>query len=96
MRWSRACRFSTAAAGLAFSGRLVLDPLLLDNAPFIFFLPAILIACHFYGGGAALLVTGLGLALGDVFFQTPKGVPSVSLKAMRSAVIDPASMAAAS
>jgi class 3 adenylate cyclase len=74
--------FSTATTSVAFAGRFILDPWLLDNAPFIFFLPAILGAHHFFGGGPAWLATGPGLALGDVFFQTPRGALSVSYDAL--------------
>jgi class 3 adenylate cyclase len=77
---------STAATGVAFAGRFVLDPLLLDNAPFIFFLPAVLAAHHFFGSGPAWLATGLGLALGDVFFQAPRGGLSVSYDAIAEGV----------
>jgi class 3 adenylate cyclase len=78
---SRGYFLSVAAGGLAFSVRAVFDPFLLDNAPFIFFLPAVLVACYFLGKGPALLTTVLGLFLGDVFFQTPRGAPTVSYDA---------------
>src|SRR5215472_15752392 len=73
---------SITAGGLAFSVRAGFDPLLLDNAPFVFFLPAVLVACFFLGRGPAALTTGLGLVLGDVFFQPPRGTPTVAYDAL--------------
>jgi hypothetical protein len=52
---------STAATGVAFTGRFVLDR------------PAAR-QCN--------LATGLGLALGDVFFQAPRGAPTISYDAI--------------
>src|SRR6516164_8041130 len=82
MRRSRRYSLSITAGGLAFSVRAVLDPLLLDNAPFVFFLPAVLVACFFLGRGPAALTTGLGLVLGDVYFQPPRGTPTVAYDAL--------------
>src|SRR5215469_3502112 len=73
---------SITAGGLAFSVRAGFDPLLLDNAPFVFFLPAVLAACFFLGKGPAVLTTGLGLVLGDVFFQPRRGTPTVAHDAL--------------
>src|SRR5215472_4600894 len=42
MRRFRRYFLSITAGGLAFSVRAGFDPLLLDNAPFVFFLPAVL------------------------------------------------------
>jgi len=67
---------------LAFSARAGFDPLLLDNARFVFFLPAVLVACFFLGRGPAVLTTGLGLLLGDIFFQPPRGTPTVAYDAL--------------
>ena len=82
MRRSRRYFLSITAGGLAFSVRAGFDPLLLDNAPFVFFLPAVLVACFFLGKGPAVLTTGLGLVLGDVFFQPPRGTPTVAYDAL--------------
>src|SRR5215467_8157607 len=82
MRRFRRYFLSISAGGLAFSVRAGFDPLLLDNAPFVFFLPAVLVACFFLGRGPAALTTGLGLVLGDVFFQPPRGTPTVAYDAL--------------
>ena len=82
MRRFRRYFLSITAGGLAFSVRAGFDPLLLDNAPFVFFLPAVLAACFFLGRGPAALTTGLGLVLGDVFFQPPRGTPTVAYDAL--------------
>src|SRR6516165_6019753 len=82
MRRYRRYFLSITAGGLAFSVRAGFDPLLLDNAPFVFFLPAVLVACFFLGRGPAALTTGLGLVLGDVYFQPPRGTPTVAYDAL--------------
>ena len=74
----RGILLSAVALGAAFSGRFVLDSVLLDNAPFVLFLPAVMIAGYSLGLGHGLLVTGLGLVLGDLYFQAPRGVPTVN------------------
>ena len=53
-----------ACVALAFGIRLLLAPILLDQSPFLLFLPAVLIASAFGGAGPGILATALGLALG--------------------------------
>ncbi|HET7680967.1 MAG TPA: PAS domain S-box protein [Xanthobacteraceae bacterium] len=49
---------------LAFAIRLLLAPILLDQSPFLLFLPAVLIASAFGGAGPGISATVLGLGLG--------------------------------
>ncbi len=59
-------RYGIAIVGtaLAFGLRLLLAPVLLDQVPFLLFVPAVLVASAFGGTGPGLLATVLGLALG--------------------------------
>jgi two-component system sensor kinase FixL len=68
--WDTALRYSLALACIAaaFAARLLLEPTLQDQAPFLLFIPALLIAGVFAGVGPGLLATVLSLALGLYFF----------------------------
>jgi two-component system sensor kinase FixL len=68
--WDTALRYSLALAcvAAAFAARLLLEPTLQDQAPFLLFIPALLVAGVFAGVGPALLATVLSLALGLYFF----------------------------
>jgi K+-sensing histidine kinase KdpD len=68
--WDTALRYSLALAcvALAFSARLLLESTLQDQAPFLLFIPALLVAGVFSGVGPALLATILSLVLGLFFF----------------------------
>lgn len=52
--------------GCALPLRIVLEPVLLDRAEFLFFIPAVLISAVLGGFGPAITATGLGLASGLV------------------------------
>ena len=56
------------AIAIAFGVRVLLGPLLLDQAPLLLFVPAVLIASAFGGAGPGLFATALGLLLGLAMF----------------------------
>jgi two-component system, LuxR family, sensor kinase FixL len=56
-----------AAIALAFAARALLTPILHDEAPYLFFVPAVLVAARIGGFGPGLLATVLGLSLGSFF-----------------------------
>jgi two-component system sensor kinase FixL len=68
--WDTALRYSLALACIAaaFAARLLLESTLQDQAPFLLFIPALLVAGVFAGVGPALLATILSLVLGLYFF----------------------------
>jgi two-component system sensor kinase FixL len=57
------CGVATAAVAVALATRLVLEPILQDQAPYLFFVPAILVAAGIGGFGPGILATVLSLAL---------------------------------
>jgi two-component system sensor kinase FixL len=65
-----------AAAALAFTARVLLAPIFGDEAPYLFFIPAVLVAGGVGGFGPGLVATGLGLLLG--MFFVPR-FPALSL-----------------
>ena len=58
------------AVALAFAARVALTPLLPDDAPYLLFVPAVLVAAAFGGLGPGLLATALGALLGLLFIAT--------------------------
>jgi two-component system, LuxR family, sensor kinase FixL len=58
------------AVAFAFVARLTLTPLLPDDAPYLVFVPAVLVAAGLGGLGPGLLATGLSVLLG-FFFVAP-------------------------
>jgi two-component system, LuxR family, sensor kinase FixL len=56
-----------AAVALAFAARALLNPVLADQIPFLFFVPAVLAASALGGLGPGLLATGLSLVLSTFF-----------------------------
>jgi two-component system, LuxR family, sensor kinase FixL len=66
-----------AAVALAFGARVLLGPMLGDEAPFLFFVPAVLAASGLGGIGPGLVATALGLVLGFLFVHHPLS-PSVA------------------
>lgn len=67
------------AAGLValtFGARFLLTPFLGGEAPFLFFIPAVLVSAVFGGLGPGLLATGLSLVLAGAFL--PPFLPSAS------------------
>ena len=52
------------AVGIAFLARIALIPILQDDSPYLFFVPAVLAAAGFGGLGPGLLATALGALLG--------------------------------
>ena len=61
----------------AYAVRLVLEPLLQQEATFLLFVPAVVVASAFGGVGPALSATALGLLLGSVLFPDfPSLLPS--------------------
>ena len=59
-----------AAIALAFAARYLLEPILHDDLPYLFFVPAVLVAAGVGGLGPGLLATALGVLLG--FFLVGK------------------------
>ena len=78
---SPALRYGVAlvAVGLAFAARLTLALILEGHAPYLFFLPALLVAAGFGGFGPGLVATGVSLPL--IFYFIVKfgevGWPSI-------------------
>src|SRR3954468_9496230 len=58
---------AVAAIVMALAVRILLAPILRDEAPYLFFVPAVLIAGWVGGLWPGLLATGLGLLLGLFF-----------------------------
>jgi len=67
--WSRPMQYGLApiAVALALALRIALQPALGDEAPYLFFVPAVLVAAGLGGLGPGLLATALGLLLGCLF-----------------------------
>jgi len=65
-----------AAAALAFTVRVLLAPILDDEAPYLFFIPAVLVAAGIGGLGPGLVATSLGFLLGLFFVPS---LPALSL-----------------
>ena len=59
------------AVAIAFCMRYVFSDDLLHRLPFVFFIPATLIAACYGGFGAGIAAMVLGLLLGDYFFLEP-------------------------
>ena len=55
---------ATVAVAIALAARLALNPLLGDEAPFLFFVPAVLLAAGLGGWGPGISATALGALLG--------------------------------
>jgi two-component system sensor kinase FixL len=68
---SAVMRFGIApvAIAIAFAARVLLAPVLENEAPFLFFLPAVLVASALGGMLPGLAATGLGLVLGLLFLS---------------------------
>src|SRR5215470_9046817 len=66
---------AAAVIALAFAARALLTPIVHGEAPYLFFLPAVLAAAAIGGFGPGLLATGLGLVCGSFFIP---GFPSLS------------------
>src|SRR5262245_43927491 len=64
--WPNALRYGIAPAcvALAFGARVLLGPVLQDQAPYLFFVPAVLATAWLGGFGPGLVATALGLLLG--------------------------------
>jgi two-component system sensor kinase FixL len=67
----RAYALGLITALAAFAVRLLLDPFLVDRAPFLVFTPAVLVASGFGGAGPGLATTVLSVALGSYFLPEP-------------------------
>ena len=59
--WSNLTRYGLApvAIAVALAARVALQPILQDEAPYLFFLPAVLVAAGLGGLGSGLLATAL-------------------------------------
>jgi two-component system sensor kinase FixL len=58
---------ATGAVALALMARILVDPILQDQAPYLFFVPAILVAAGIGGFGSGVLAMALSLALSFSF-----------------------------
>jgi two-component system sensor kinase FixL len=67
--WATFARYGLApvAVAIALAARVALQPVLQDEAPYLFFVPAVLVAASLGGLGPGLFATGLGILLGSFF-----------------------------
>src|SRR5215216_303362 len=65
-----------ASVALAFVARVLLNPVLHEGAPYLLFVPAVLVAAGLGGLGPGLFATGLSLLLG---FFVIAGIPDLSI-----------------
>ena len=72
-KWSFGIRYGTAAGflAIAFLIRYALSPWLDHHSPFLFFLPAAMLASLFGGLSAGLFALLGGMLIGDIFFLQP-------------------------
>src|SRR6516225_724579 len=71
-RWPDGLRYGLApvAVAIAFVARSALTPILQNDMPYLFFVPAVLVAGGLGGLGPGLVATGLGTLLGFSFMAT--------------------------
>jgi two-component system sensor kinase FixL len=86
VRRQDALRYGVAALAVAIAllSRLLLAPILADDSPYLFFVPAILIAAGVGGWGPGLLATIVGTALGAMLV---KSFPSISAAEIGNAIV---------
>ena len=81
LRWPEGFRYGLAplAVAIAFVARSALTPILQNDMPYLFFVPAVLVAGGLGGLGPGLVATGLGTLLGFSFMATfpTAGVPEI-------------------
>src|SRR5258708_3198922 len=65
---------AAVAVALALAGRALLGPILQDQAPYLFFVPAILVAAGIGGFGSGVLATVLSLSLCFIFIPDFPGL----------------------
>ena len=72
LRWPDGFRYALAplAVAIAFVARSALTPILQTDMPYLFFVPAVLVAGGLGGLGPGLVATGLGTLLGFSFMAT--------------------------
>jgi len=58
------------AVAIAFVARIALTPILQGDSPYLFFIPAVLVAAGLGGLGPGLLATGLSAVLGLLLITT--------------------------
>src|SRR5919112_1154418 len=64
---------AVVAVGVAFGLKLLLDPLIVQDVPFLLVFGAIMVSAWFGGLGPGLLVTFTGGLAEDYFFLPPPG-----------------------
>src|SRR3712207_1825777 len=64
---------AVTAIALVLGLKLLVDPLITDQSPFLMFAAAVMVAAWFGGLGPGLLATALGAVAGDYFFLPPVG-----------------------
>ena len=83
---SRCYALACLVVGAATLARLLLDPLLGGQVPFLLFTLAVL-ACVPLGTGPALLATALGAVLGDLVFLAPRWALALDPPALRATAL---------
>src|SRR5688572_23817835 len=78
---------AVVAVGLAFAGRLALEPVLDGQARFLFCIPAVLIASAIGGIGPGIFATALSMAVGLFHFGQTGLTPGIEFNAIAFAVI---------
>src|SRR5215212_8388091 len=70
-----ALRYGVAAlaVGVAFGFKLLLDPLITEQSPFLLLAGAVVVGAWYGGLGPGLLATALGALCADYFFLPPEG-----------------------
>src|SRR5438067_849612 len=87
VRTLRRYGYAMTAVALAFGARMALGPILYGEAPYLLFVPAVLVAAGVGGFGPGVLATALGLPLGSFFIEgfpvlTPAEIVSAALFAL--------------
>src|SRR3712207_2397600 len=75
LRSSPLLRYGVAviAIALVLGLKLLLDPLITEQSPFLLFAAAVMVAAWFGGLGPGLLATALGTLAADYYFLAPRG-----------------------
>ena len=64
---------ATLVVALVVALKLLLDPLIEEQSPFLMLAVAVMVAAWFGGLGPGLLATALGALAADYFFLAPRG-----------------------
>jgi len=75
---------AATAVAIAFAARAALSPILQDHSPYLFFVPAVLVAAGLGGFGPGLFATLLGMVLGFLLLEN---LSAITLPAIVSAAV---------